>query len=197
MVKERDALKAKVSEVMDEAKDAKRTMRDMKTEFAELQQTVKAGAKGITADDLKKMREEVRADLDKEYAPTKETAAKLAQENRSLKLDSVVKAAMAKGGARADRIDALFKLTADEFDLTDDGAPMLKNHKGTPVEKFVTEKLKAEYPEFYTGTGSSGGGASRSSAGGGGGPIIAADDGKGFLANVGAIAKGEATVSIP
>lgn len=184
---------AKRDELMDEVKESRRDMKTVKAQLAEIEQERKAGGKGITADDLKKMRDEVRADLDKEYAPHKQTAEKLAAENRTLRLDNVVKAAMAKGGARADRIDALFKLTGDRFDLTDDGQPMLKDRKGTPVEKFVSEDLKAEYPEFYTGTGSKGSGASKSAAGGGT-KTIAADDGKSFLANLDGIKSGEVVV---
>lgn len=194
IVKERDALKAKRDEVLDEAKDAKKELKGLRAELTELQQAAKGQKAGVTAEDLKNLRAEVLADLEKQYAPTKEQAATLAAENRRLKLDNVVKAAMAKGGARAERIDALFKLTQDQFDLTDDGQPMLKDRKGTPVEKFVSEDLKALYPEFYNGSGSRGGGASRSAAGGGSTTTIAADDGKGLLANLEAIAKGEVLV---
>lgn len=194
IVKERDALKAKRDEILDEAKDAKKELKGLRAELTELQQAAKGQKAGVTAEDLKNLRAEVLADLEKQYAPTKEQAATLAAENRRLKLDNVVKAAMAKGGARAERIDALFKLTQDQFDLTDDGQPMLKDRKGTPVEKFVSEDLKALYPEFYNGSGSRGGGASRSAAGGGSTTTIAADDGKGLLANLEAIAKGEVLV---
>ena len=185
---------AKRDELMDEVKETRRDMKSVKAQLAELEQEKKAGGKGITADDLKKMREEVRVDLEKEFAPHKEKAEALTAENRRLKLDNVVKAAMAKGGARADRIDALFRLKQDEFELTDDGQPMLKNRKGTPVEKYVSEDLKTEFPEFFAGTGSRGGGASRSSAGGGSSTTIAADDGKAFLANLEGIKKGEVVV---
>ena len=118
------------------------------------------------------------------------------QDNRTLRLDSVVKAEMAKAGARSERIDALYKLAADEFDLTDDGKPMLKNRPGIEVSKFVAEDLKKQYPELYNGTGSSGGGAPRSTAGGGGAPnTIAADDAEGFIANLEGIAKGAVNVA--
>ena len=99
---------------------------------------------------------------------------------------------MSKSGVRAERVDALFRLTGDQFDLTEDGQPMLRDRMGTPVEKFITDDLSKAYPEFFTGTGSSGGGASKSAGGASGNPrTIAANDGKGFLANVEAIAKGD------
>lgn len=196
--KQLEALKGKNAELIAETKDAKRDLKSIKTEFADMQQEMSGKKVGITADDLKRMREEVRTDLEKEYAPAKVRAEQLTAENRTLRLDRIVKDAMLKGGARAERVDALFKLKQDEFDLTDDGQPMLRNRKGTPVEKYVADDLKTEFPEFYAGTGSTGGGAARSAAGGGNvGSIIAADDGKGFLAHVADIASGKATVQSP
>lgn len=186
---------AKRDELMDEVKETRRSMKELKGEFTEMQQAAKGQKAGITSEELKKLRDDVRADLEKEYAPHKTTAEKLAAENRTLKLDNVVKQAMLKGGARPDRVDALFKLKQDEFDLTDDGQPMLKNRKGTPVEKFVTEDLKAEFPELFVGTGSRGGGAAKSAAGGGNTTTIAADDGKAFLSNLSGIVKGDVQVA--
>ncbi len=186
---------AKRDELLDEVKESRRERKTMESRLTEMEQGAKGQKAGITSDELKKLREDVRADLEKDYLPHKTTAEKLAAENRTLKLDNVVKSAMLKGGARADRVDALFKLKQDEFDLTDDGQPMLKNRKGTPVEKFVGEDLKTEFPEFYTGTGSRGGGASKSAAGGGNTSTIAADDGKAFLASLDGIIKGDVKVA--
>lgn len=192
--KERDALAAKRDELLDEVKDAKREMRKIREDFTDLQQQQKAGKAGITAEELKQLRADVQADLEKQYGPVKVQAETLAAENRTLRLDNVVKGAMAKGGVLAERIDALFKLEREEFDLTDDGQPMLTNRKGTPVEKYVAEELKQKYPEWFQGSGSSGGGASKSSAGGGSVTSIAADDGKAFLSNLSGIIKGEVAV---
>ena len=188
---------AKRDELMDEVKDGRREIKKITTQLAEIEQERKAGGKGITADDLKKIREEVRADLEKEFTPFKTDAEKFRTENRTLRLDNEVKKLMAAGGARAERIDALFKLTRDEFDLTDDGQPMLVNHKGKPVEKFIAETLKAQYPEFYTGTGSRGGGAQKSAGGAGATQTIAADDGKSFMGNLEGIVKGDVAVQAP
>lgn len=171
-----------------EAKAAKARMK-------ELEQEGKAQKAGVTSDELKRMREEVAADLKAEYAPLQEQLEAALRENRGLKLDNVVKQAMGKAGVRAARVDALFRLTADQFDLTDDGQPMLKARPGTPLEKFLRDDLVKEYPEFYEGSGSSGGGAARSSAGGGGGRrTIAAGDDAAFLANLEGVAKGQVEV---
>jgi hypothetical protein len=195
MARELAAIKGKHEELLGETKAAKEARRVAEARAGELEQTLKAHKAGVTSQELERLRAEVRADLDKQYAPTLDEAKALQAENRRLKLDDKVKGAMAKSGARADRIDALYKLTQGEYDLTDDGQPMLKTRPGTPVEKFVAEDLKGMYPEFYEGSGSSGGGASRSVAGGAGSQkVIAADDGAAFLANLEGIAKGTVAV---
>ena len=171
--------------------------RSLRTKLQELE----AGAKGVSSDDLRKIRENTQADLLQRYsdpvAAAEELpwAAAVLRENRGLKLDSVVKAEMASAGARSERLDALFKLTADRFDLTADGKPTLRDHPAVEVSKYVRETLKGEYPEFYNGSGSTGGGASRSSAAGGGTRnIIAAGDGDAFMANLQSIADGTTRV---
>lgn len=215
LIEERNkALEAKRDEILGELKDAKAKLKaldgvdpeehkKLQQKITDLEQQKKADKAGITSEQLTKMRAEVEQDMISRFA--KMSASELADQipavkdvvhdNRSLRLDSVVKAEMAKAGARSERIDALFKLTADQFDLTDDGKPMLKDRPGIEVGKFVAEDLKKQYPELYNGSGSSGGGASRSTASGSGAPqTIAADDGEAFIANLEGIAKG--TVSV-
>lgn len=177
--------------------------RALQAKVTDLETKAKADKAGLTSEELNKLRADVAADLKKQYAADANLglkefpwAADLARENRELKLDSVVKAQMAKGGARAERIDALFKLTSERFDLTDDGKPMLRDRPGIEIEKYVSDELKKEYPEFYNGSGSSGGGASKSNAGGvGTTKTVAADDSASFLANLEGIAKGEVAVT--
>lgn len=188
------ALEGKRSEILAEAKSAKEEARALRAQVLELEQATKAHKAGITAEQLEKLRAEVRADLDKSYEPTKAELEALRAEARTLKLDSVIKDQMARSGARADRIEALFKLTAGEYDLTEDGKPMLRERPGTPVEKYIAEDVRAKYPEFFEGTGSSGGGAPKSVASGAGVRSIPAGDNKAFIANLDAIAKGEVLV---
>jgi DNA repair exonuclease SbcCD ATPase subunit len=208
------ALEAKRDELLNELKPLKSKMREldgvdakryreMEARLAELEQQKNADKAGLTSEALAKLRADVEADVLKRLAADADAglkaipwAADLARENRALKLDSVVKAEMAKGGARAERIDALFRLTQDRYDLTDDGKPVLKDKPALELSKYVADELRKEYPEFYNGSGSSGGGASKSNAGGGGSPkTIAADDGTAFIANLEQIAKGEVQVT--
>jgi len=176
----------KRDELLGETKSAKEAARAARAALTEAETAAKAMKAGISSQEL----ERLRAEVDAQYKPVVES---LKTENRRLKLDGVVKEQMARGGARADRIEALFKLTAGEYDLTDDGKPMLRERPGTPIEKFVTEDLKAMYPEFFEGTGSSGGGASKSVASGAV-RIIPADDPVAFGKNAADIAAGRAEV---
>jgi len=177
--------------------------RALEQKITELETKAKADKAGLTSEELAKLRADVRSEVERHYTQDRAAAlkvfpwaAELADEVRGLRLDTVVKAEMARGGARAERIDALFRLTADRFDLTEDGKPMLRSSPGIEVNKYVADELRKEYPEFYNGSGSSGGGASKSSAAGGGGNprTIAATDRSSFLANVEKIAKGEVQV---
>ena len=180
----------------DEAKQAKAARKELEAKLADIEVAQKAQKAGVTSEELNRLRSEIREDLEKgEYGQFRTQAEKLAGENRALKLDNVVKAAMAKGGARADRIDALFRLTSDRYDLTDDGKPMLRDRMGTPIEKYVSDDLLKEYPEFFNGSGASGGGAAKSGAGGVGGGVVS--DGAGFMANLKDIASGKTQVLVP
>jgi hypothetical protein len=205
LVAEREALIAKRDELLTETKQTKSKLKayegidpeehkTLKQRLAEIETQEKAGKAGITSQELEKMRADIRKDLESEYSPFRTSAEQLAAENRALKLDTKVKDVMAKSGVRAERIDSLFRLKADAFDLTEDGKPILKDQMGLPIEKFIAEDVRKEYPEWFEGTGSSGGGASKSAVGGGSSRVIPAGDQSAFLANLDGIAKGTVTV---
>ena len=126
----------------------------------------KAKASGLTDEQIAAMRADVRKEVEAEFAPVSEKATladALAAENRALLLDNKVKALMAAKGVRADRIEALFKVTNDRFDLTADKSPMLRDKPGIALDAYIADTLKAEYPEFFAGTMASGSGAPGSS----------------------------------
>lgn len=202
---ELEGLKRNQQEAVKEAKAAKAQLKAfegldpdeakaLKARIAEMEQQAKAQAAGITSEALAKLRAEAAAEYEKKYGPVLSERDALKSEVRSLKLDSNVKAMMAKAGARAERIDALFTLSRDRFDLTDDGKPMVKDAT-KEVDKFIAEDLLKEYPEFFQGSGSSGGGATKSAGGAGRtGPTRITNDPASLLANIDALAKGEVTV---
>ena len=170
--------------------------RDLKAKISALETQAKAEKAGITSQELDKMRADVRAQIEDEYTPLRGEVDVLKRENRELKLDNVVKAAMGSSGVRAERIDALFRLAGDRFDLTDDGKPMLSSHPAKDVKRYLAEELEAEYPEFYVSSKSSGGSAPKSvSSGTGRVREIARDDPDAFMANLEGIARGEITVA--
>jgi hypothetical protein len=206
LVAERNkALEANKNEILAELSETRKRLKafdgidpqavkQMQTKLQELEHQKKADKAGVTSEELNRLRQEVRGDLEKEYAEFKSKAEQAAREIRELRLDSVVKGLMAKNGVRGERVDALFRLTADQFDLTDDGQPMVREKMGTPVDKYVADHLSKEYPEFFVGTGSSGGGASKSAAGSASPSVIPAGDNAAFMQNLDAIAAGKVRV---
>jgi hypothetical protein len=197
------AIEANRDKVMDELKTLQRAFdgvdpakyKELQAQVTDLTQQQKADKAGVTSDELQRMRAEIREDLEREYADLKASESTLSAKVRELQLDNQVKAEMGKAGARAERIDALYRLTSDRYDLTDDGVPMLKDRPGTQIGKYVSEDLLKEYPEFYNGSGSSGSGASKSAhVGGGATKTIAADDSSAFMANLEGIASGDVSL---
>jgi len=197
-----EALERKRDELLTEAKAAKAAQRKQAEELAQLQarlaevETEKEAKKaGITSEQLAEMQAKAEANLEKRYGPIREQLEEAQREIRQLRLDTVVKGAMGKSGVRGERVDALFRLTADRYDLTEDGKPMLKDAPGTPIDQYISDELSKEYPEFYEGTGSSGGGASKSVTSGGG-PVkaISIEDQDAFMGNLEAVASGKVKV---
>lgn len=141
-------------------------------ELKKLETDSKGREAGLTDEKLNEIRAQVRKDLEEEYKPIIEKEKNASTENRTLKLDNQVRNVMGseKVKVRPERQEALWKLIGDRFDLTDDGKPMVKAKPGVTVEKYLAEDVKAEFGEFYVGTGASGGGAppgSRNGAGSG------------------------------
>jgi hypothetical protein len=188
-----------------EAKEELGTLRsshaDLQKRLQDLEHSKQAQDAGLDESKLEEIRSTIRADMERQYSDLSERAAQLEAELtardgriRELTLDNVVKASMGQAGVRADRIDALFRLTSDRYEIDRDEV-IVSDARETPLPKYVATELSTEYPEFFEGSGSSGGGASRSAGGAGRNQkFIAAGDKKAFLDNVEAIAKGEVEV---
>ena len=205
------ALERKRDELLTEAKNAKKQAAEIQTQYEqsmakmqELEQQMAAQSAGVGDEKLKELREQMKADFERQYAPFKSKVGELEDalgqkdgKIRELLLDNRVKAEYAKHGARAERVDPLFRLTNDRFDLTDDNEVILKDNREVPLDKYIREDLSSEFPEFFNGSGSSGGGASRSAASGGGSVrTIAAGDGAALLANLADVASGKTKVAL-
>jgi hypothetical protein len=148
--KEREAKKTAEAEAKRLKKEAEDKARDDEHKQA-----------GVSDAQLKKIRLEVREELEKEYTPTKTNLEKAQADLRTLRLDNAVKGMFGHKDVRVrgERHDTLWKLIADRFDLTDDNKPFLKDKPGTPIEKYLADAVKKEYPEFFEGTKAEGGGA--------------------------------------
>jgi multidrug efflux pump subunit AcrA (membrane-fusion protein) len=138
---------------------AAKAAKDAEKRAAELEQTSKAQKAGLTDAQLA----ELRADFEKQVAPEREARAAAEQKLRALQLDAALKSVMATSGVRAERIDTMWKLVGDQFDLNADGSPIVKANPTAQVKDHVAGLVK-EYPEFFAAPAASGGGADRSAA---------------------------------
>jgi len=168
---------------------------ELEAEIARIEAEGEAQDAGLTKEKLQEIENSVQARLEKKYAPLADQNKSLSEQVRTLTLDNVVKALMPKKGVRADRVDALYRVAKDNFDLTEDNAPILREDPGADIGEFIETKLAEQWPEFFEGTGSSGGGASRSAGGAGSfRRTIPAGDNDAFLANLEQIATGKVQV---
>ena len=91
--------------------------------------------------------------------------------------------------------------TEDDFEafvVDEKGQPMFADGQATPAtfETLVTEKLMAQFPMAFEGTGSSGGGATRSAGGAGGhARTIQFGDKAAMMANIEDVASGKTVVT--
>lgn len=136
------------------AQDAAARAKALEQRTLELETQAKAQKAGITDEQLA----QIKADALKEIDPVKSENAALKAELRSMKLDTAVKGIMASHGVRSERLDVMWKVIADRFDLTEEGKPILKASPTADLPKVMLD-LKTEFPEFFLPPTASGGGA--------------------------------------
>lgn len=169
-----EELKSTLEKVRNEVKDADKARKKAEADLRAEKQRQKADDSGITEEKLAELVAQVRSDLESEYGnmtPEQlgerfpqfrklvEDRDKALGAERNLRLDSAVKSIMAANGVRGDKVEAMFRLEAEHFDLTDDGKPKLTKHPGKALDLFVKDDLKKKYPEWFEGTKAAGGGA--------------------------------------
>ncbi len=150
-------LTAAIAKERAERDAAAKSAKDAEKRAAELELQAKAAKAGMTDEQLSAL----RAEFDAKVAPEREARTKAEAQLRAMQLDASLKSTMATSGVRAERIDTLWKLVSDRFDLTDSGTPMVKDDPTTDVAKAVAGLVK-EYPEFFAAPPASGGGAGKS-----------------------------------
>jgi hypothetical protein len=146
-------LKSALHKERDEKKSLARTVKELQSQMNAIETEKAAIAAGLTSERL----QEIRSQLETEYAPIKAAYEELSRENRVLKLDSRVKNMLAP---HVVNLEKAWKLMADEFDLTDDGKPFAKRNPAADLEHVITTELRKEYDFIYRGTAAAGGGAS-------------------------------------
>jgi hypothetical protein len=139
-----------------ERKKAEGLARKAAKDAADAEAKRNAAAAGMTEEQLKKIYDSIESNLRGEYEPKIAELEKYRTEIRALKLDSKVKTLFKDGGARDGNINDFWKLHADEFDLTADGKPMVKNEPGKDVARHVQSILKTRQ-EWVVGTKATGG----------------------------------------
>lgn len=133
-------------------KDAEKEAKERAQRLADLELEAKASKEGLTSERLAEIRKQVAA----EFEPYRTKAETLEAENRSLKLTDRVKALMEK--ADFHDVEAVWKLHGEDFDLTDDGQPIVKAEPGKSLEKHIAEIATAK-PYLVRGTQAAGGDA--------------------------------------
>jgi hypothetical protein len=151
-------LEAQITAEAEKRVAAEKLMRKTAAELQKLQTQRKAADAGMTEEKLKELREEARQEVLDELKPQLDAAETLKAQNRALVLDADMKARALKAGVLPAKIDDWWALRGKDFDLTDDGKPMVKDKPGVDPDKHLATLLKRN-PEWIVGTKASGSGA--------------------------------------
>lgn len=150
------------------AKDAEAARKAAEKERDELKQKQEAAEKGISAEELQKIKDaEALA-----RRPIEEERDRLKAENKKLKLTDRVRQLGLDKGVMKDRINAGMKIYGDRFDLADDGETIIvKDADGKVTTQsaadFWEKTAKTESAYLFEGPGGSGSGAGQGGEGGG------------------------------
>jgi hypothetical protein len=156
-------LKSKADELLRETKQERQKRKALEDRLAQIEAEKNAAAAGLTKEKL----DEIMQQAEAKYRPVMDELEKTKSALRSERLDGRVKAIL--GQARAADIEAAFKVVGDHFDLTEDGALVVKVDPTISVEDYITKSLTTKYPFLFQGTLASGGGASGTRSGAAGG----------------------------
>lgn len=213
---EKEALKANRDEALSEAKKAKSALKNYDgvdpAEYKTLKTAADEAARkaALAEGNLEVWKKQVTDAHQKERDGDQKRIDKLTRALERRLVDATLAESLAKADVDPTMLPLLklegrryvrVKETDDDFEplVADErGNALIADGKGTAmsVDDLVVQKLKAQYPGAFKGTGSSGGGAPKPGAGGGGANVIPAGDGAAFLASVGDISAGKKTVAV-
>ncbi len=135
------------------AHEAQKTKnRELADKLRELERKLKGAKDGLTDEEIAAR----RAEIDAEVNPLREQLTQAQQQLRSLRLDGNVKKMLADAGANPKRLDALFRLLSDRFDLSESGTPILKDKPTADLAQYLKNDVAKEYPELYLSTAKGG-----------------------------------------
>jgi hypothetical protein len=211
---ERDALRAKNAEILNEAKRAKASLKNFEgvdpTEYKTLKQQAEEAAqrRALEEGNLESWKKQFTEQFAKEKEPlvAENKTLRSALERRLVDAEATAALAAAKGSPKVllPHIKSHVKVELEDGEyvvhvVDTKGNPRIGDAKGNPMTiAQLVDELRAD-PDFarnFEGTGSSGGGASRSNASGGGRSTktIAAGDNDAMLANLDGILDGSVKV---
>lgn len=166
VVVELAAEKQKKATLLNEKKEEERKRKEAEQKLADAQRATEAKEKGISEDELQKIRDR-EAEARK---PIEEERDRLAAENRKLKLTDKVQALYLANGGMGDRVEDAMLALEKRTDLGDAGGLVFKDKDGNitadDAEKFF-KKFAEEKPWLFEGSGASGSGAGGNGGGGG------------------------------
>lgn len=149
---------AQLADEKDKRKVAEKAAQKAADALRESEAKAEASKAGVTDEVLKKIRDDAEKAAGEKYKPIVTEAETLKAENRTLKLDNVVKGMLADAHFLPERLDDAMRLHGAEFDLTADGKPMVKAEPAKDIKKHIAAIAKAR-PEWVAGTRAAGGGA--------------------------------------
>lgn len=157
-----------IRKIRDEKKAAEDKLKAAEKERDDLKREKDAAAKGISAEELQKIRDEEA----KKLKPVEDERDALKLENRKLKLRDRARAEAIKHGMIEERLDEdVMDAIEKRLDLASDGTTIVvKDKKGNvtsdTLDTFFTKTYKGEKAYLYKGPGGSGSGADASGTGG-------------------------------
>lgn len=157
----------KRQQLLDEKKESDRLRKEAEKERDDLKRTAEAKEKGISEEELQKIRD----DEAKARKPLEDENAALKAENDKLKRVDKVRSEALRLGIMTDRIEDAMTLLDPRTVLTKEGTIAVKDKSGNitteTLEEFLGKTFKTEKPWLYKGPESSGSGAEGSQGGGG------------------------------
>lgn len=160
--------------VLNEKREEKRLREEAEKKLADADRSAEARAKGISEEELQKIRDaEAKA-----RKPIEEERDRLAAENRKLKLTDRVQALYLGNEGMADRVEDAMDQLAKRTDLGDAGGIVFKDKDGnitTDSPETFFKNFRAEKSWLFKGSGASGSGATGSNGSGGGAPPLTAE----------------------